>query len=133
MESLIARMDGNWIDIGSLFSGVLYVIFQMKRPACLKSGPILSKQTALDFVNGTALFPLMILSLSVLSSDLVQSLLEASRLSLSIAGIFSVMAILEAQISPQSSSIKLFRRRFKRRRKLDQKLPCQGKSAVGFD
>ena len=93
---ITSHVDGNWVDICSFISGIFYLVFQKYRPASLCKKPFLSKQTGLDFANGAALFPLLILTLSVLSSEFVRSLMDASRMSLSIAGFFSIMAILEA-------------------------------------
>lgn len=87
------HIDGNWIDVCSVATGILYIAAQKYR----RTSPckIISKQTGFDFANGAALFPLLILAFSVLSSDLVKSLVEASKMSLSIAGCFALLAILE--------------------------------------
>lgn len=54
-----------------------------------------SKATGMDFANGAALFPLLILTFCVLSSELVKGLVEASKMSLSVAGFFALLAILD--------------------------------------
>lgn len=92
------HLDGNWVDFGSIITGLLYIAVQKYRRA--KPCNVISKVTGLDFANGAALFPLLILTFSVLSSDLVRSLVEASKMSLSVAGFFALLAILE---EPDSS------------------------------
>lgn len=92
------HIDGNWVDLGSIITGLLYIGIQRYRRA--KFCNLISKKTGIDFANGAALFPLFILTLSVLSSDLVKSLVEASKMSLSVAGFFALLAILE---EPDSS------------------------------
>ncbi|MFZ6773068.1 hypothetical protein ACO0LB_10180 [Undibacterium sp. SXout7W] len=89
------HIDGNWIDVSSAITGILYIVAQRVRRDDENKCRVLSKQTGLDFANGVALFPLLILACSALSSDLVKSLVEASKMSLSVAGMFSLLAILE--------------------------------------
>lgn len=62
-----------------------------------RRGPckLFSKQTGLDFANGAALFPLFVMSLSVISSALLKGLVESSKMSLAVAGLFALLAILE--------------------------------------
>lgn len=73
--------------------GFVYTVVQRCRGKA--KGRLVSKQTGLDFANGTALFPLMIMACCALSSELIKSLVEASKISLSIAGLFALIAILE--------------------------------------
>lgn len=56
---------------------------------------LVTKQTSKDFLDGTAVFPLGILSLSIFSSDLTKALLQANKLILAIAGVVALLAILE--------------------------------------
>jgi hypothetical protein len=85
--------DGNWVDVCSMATGVLYVPLQIfRRTAPVK---LLSKTTAYDFANGVTLFPLFLLAAGPLSSELVKGLLEASKPTLAIAGVFALLAILE--------------------------------------
>jgi hypothetical protein len=85
--------DGNWVDVGSIITGMLYVpVMCYRRVTPIK---LLSKGTGIDFANGMALFPLCIMAVSPLSSGLVKGLVEASKPSLAIAGVFALLAILE--------------------------------------
>lgn len=86
-------IDGNWVDIGSLITGLFYVLFTRIRARNIKK--IITRQTGLDFASGAALFPLIIMTGSVVSSFFIQSLIEASKISLSVAGFFALLAILE--------------------------------------
>lgn len=93
MLKALELIDGNWIDICSIFTGFVYVYYRRKH--CGVTTKLLSKTTGFDFANGVALFPLGLLTLSVISSHLVASLVEASKISLSVAGAFALLAILE--------------------------------------
>lgn len=46
-------------------------------------------------MDGSTVFPLALLALSVLSRHLVEQLLAASRVTLSIAGAFALLSVLE--------------------------------------
>lgn len=62
---------------------------------CEPAKPFLTKRTSKDFLDGTALFPLLVLAGSIFSSDLTRALLGANKLILSIAGVVALLAILE--------------------------------------
>lgn len=49
----------------------------------------------MDFANGAALFPLLLLTFCPFSSSLLKGLVEASKMSLAVAGFFALLAILE--------------------------------------
>jgi hypothetical protein len=88
--------DGNWVDICSLATGVLYIVVaRCRRKHKL---PLLHRKTGIDFANGAALFPLLLMTTSVVSSGLVKGLVDASKMSLSVAGFFAILAILEDDI-----------------------------------
>jgi hypothetical protein len=88
-----SHVDANWVDLGTLITAVLFGLLRHFR--CRPPKRFFDKQTRKDFLDGTALFPLIILALSATSSELVTSLLQAQRLILSIAGVVALMAILE--------------------------------------
>lgn len=90
---MLSYIDGNWIDIGSLLTGMGYATLRFQRNR--SSRRFLSKTTGVDVANGTSLFPLFILGLSFLSSPLLDELLSANRLILSVAGLAALFAILE--------------------------------------
>ncbi len=94
-QLLRSHFDGNWVDIGSLLLGCLYAI---SRNARKPKQRFLSKETAADIANGTALFPLGVLGFSVFSTWLVGQLLHANRLILSVAGLAALFALLDEQI-----------------------------------
>jgi hypothetical protein len=76
-----------------MITGLLYVPIQMyRRPVAVR---LISKATGLDFANGMTLFPLLIMAVCPISSGLVKGLLEASKATLTIAGVFALLAILE--------------------------------------
>ncbi|MGB9988797.1 hypothetical protein [Pseudoduganella rhizocola] len=87
-------IDGNWVDIGSVLTGGLYMLYR-HFTSPMTDRRFLSKQTGMYFANGSALFPLILMVCSVASSSIVRSLLDASRISLAVAGCFALFAILE--------------------------------------
>lgn len=91
--------DGNWIDIGSIVAGIGYALIQRLRGILVC--PILSAKVGMCVATGASLFPLTLLGVSVISSSLVVELRSASRLTLSIAGIVAVLAILEQGEPPR--------------------------------
>lgn len=76
-----------------MIAGVLYVPIQIFR----RTTPVnfISKTTAYDFANGMTLFPLLVMAVCPISSELVKGLLDASKSTLTIAGVFALLAILE--------------------------------------
>jgi len=86
-------IDGNWVDVGSLMTGFVHAIYRHAVRA--RKARLVSRTTGLDFATGIALFPMVLLTFSVISSALVNSVLQASKISLSIAGFIALLAILE--------------------------------------
>lgn len=85
--------DGNWVDIGSLVTGVLYMGYKYVRDPALTK--FFCQKSGSNFANGIALFPLALMILSVLSSAMAKGLLESSKISLAVAGGFALCAILD--------------------------------------
>ena len=84
-------VDGNWVDIGSFLVAIVYAGIKSHR--C--ETPLISKKTALNLANGTSLFPLFLLGLSLFSSKLLTALVSANKLILSVAGLCALLAMLE--------------------------------------
>lgn len=97
LSLILSSIDGSWVDIGSIITGILYIIWLRFRRS--RRVPFLSKNTAFDFANGISVFPLILLTLSPIASVLMEGLIDASKISLGVAGIFSLFAILEASAS----------------------------------
>lgn len=94
----IPVIDGNWIDILSIISGVIYVYYKRQCQSGLtkaKKYKLISRKTGIDFGNGVALFPLLVLPLASISSEILTSLSGASKITIAMAGVFGVLAILE--------------------------------------
>jgi hypothetical protein len=85
--------DGNWIDIGAILTAIFYACRQHRR--CNPPKKFISKDTGLDFANGTGLFPLFVLACSSLSHWLATQLLSATKITLSIAGVTALLSMLE--------------------------------------
>lgn len=98
---LLSEIDGNRVDIGSFITGAVYIAW----PRCcgVRSAPVLSKQTAFDFASGLSIFPLLLLTLSPVASVLMKGLVDASKISLGVAGTFSLFAILEDSVAEQKA------------------------------
>ncbi len=88
-----AYFDGNWIDIGSITGAVIYTWWHHRRSGSDRR--LICTSTGVNFANGTALFPLLVLSCSVVSSWAMQQLLSANKLTLTVAGVISLLAVLE--------------------------------------
>ena len=98
-------IDGNWIDAGSIFVAATYAGWKAK---CRPGQKIISKATSLDLANGTSLFPLFLLGLSIVSSELLKELLGANKLILSVAGFCALLAMLEDE--PEKIPVKRMRK-----------------------
>jgi hypothetical protein len=86
-------LDGNWVDICSLITSAAYIA--TRKYSGTSKEPLASRKTAGDFANGISLFPLFLMTLCPASSVLLDGLVQASKISLSIAGFFALAAILE--------------------------------------
>ena len=91
--------DANWIDVGSLLGGLLYAALRWRRAP--NGRRFVSKATGVDVANGASLFPLVLLGLSFISTPLLNALMSANRLILSVAGLAALFAILEDWDAPQ--------------------------------
>lgn len=85
-------VDGNWVDLASVFCALLFALVKYQQRGRQKW---VSKRTAYDFATGTSLFPMLMLTVSVFSSTLLAELLQANKLTLSVAGLIALLSILE--------------------------------------
>jgi hypothetical protein len=83
-------VGGHWIDIGSLLAWFSYAAHE--RIVAGAKGHLLSAATGMNIAQGSALLPLIVLSLAVMSSWLRNELIKASPLTLSIAGCVAFFA-----------------------------------------
>lgn len=88
-----AYVDASWVDVLSLIGGLAYAHLQRRR--CGSLHPWVSKNTGMDVANGVSLVPLALLAVGGLSNKVLTELLQANRLTLAVAGIFALLAILE--------------------------------------
>lgn len=86
-------LDVNWVDAGAIVGACIYAPFKWKTAAPPRR--FIHAATGYDFANGAALFPLFIRALSVFSSWLIRELTSASRVTLSVAGVVALLALLE--------------------------------------
>jgi len=88
-------VDGNWVDILSFLTAISYTgIKWAKRPKSTR-GAFLCRDMGVEFVNAGSLFPLFLLTCSILSSKFTEALLSGNKITLSIAGGFALFALLE--------------------------------------
>lgn len=83
-------VDASWVDQGSFISAVIFLMVQKLR----KVVNFKSRREVLEaFMNGFALFPLLVLFGSFFSSKLVASLASASRVTLLFASVAAIYAV----------------------------------------
>lgn len=91
-------IDGSVVDILSFMSGVAYVPYRRfvtRNSESHLKYKIISRKTGIDFSNGAALLPLVLLPLCIFSSEILKHILDASKFTLAVAGVCGVLAILE--------------------------------------
>lgn len=97
------EVDGNWVDIASVICALLFALVKYQQRGRQKW---VSKITAYDFATGTSLFPMLMLTVSVFSSTLLTELLQANKLTLSVAGLIALLSILEDEFEKDTAPIK---------------------------
>ncbi|HEY3596930.1 MAG TPA: hypothetical protein VGL08_05360 [Paraburkholderia sp.] len=104
MDIFGLHIDGNWVDDGSFLMAVGWAVARYVRrrrspPRQARSrrsvNPFFGKATATDVANGVCIFPLCILATSLFSDWLLEALLMANRLILSVAGVAALFGVLE--------------------------------------
>jgi hypothetical protein len=115
MDIFGLRIDGNWVDDCSFLLAAAWAVARYFRrrelPPPARRGTSRSrhhsrsgratkqrffcKATAVDVANGVCIFPLCILATSVFSDWLLNALLLANRLILSVAGVAALFGVLE--------------------------------------
>jgi hypothetical protein len=81
----------NWIDVCTFLVAVIFAAWKWLRTP----SPRKLRSLGRHVMDGSAVFPLMMLTIAVLSRHAIDGLLSASRPTLSIAGFFSLLAVLE--------------------------------------
>ncbi len=92
--------DGNWVEYGAFFHGVIYVAWRIWRTR--RSPEIAAPVRAEEFAFGVGLFPQYLLLLSVMSSTIVEGLAQSSQLSLCVAGSYALAAMWQERKSGYS-------------------------------
>jgi FlaA1/EpsC-like NDP-sugar epimerase len=84
-------IDGGWFDITTFV-----VAFVLSAYKCYRhKHKFISAETGRNIVHGIAIFPLLLLALSVFSNEILKALLESDRLILAAAGFIALFSILE--------------------------------------
>ena len=84
--------DGNWVDACSVGTAMIYAVVHKQRK---QIASWTDRRIALHLANGIGLFPVLILAPGVFSKGLLGELLEASRVTLFIAGCFALVSMLD--------------------------------------
>jgi hypothetical protein len=115
MDIFGLRIDGNWVDDCSFLIGAVWAVARYVRrrqlPEAARRGTsrlrhrpqsgraanqrFFSRATTADIFNGVCIFPLCILATSIFSDWLLDALLLANRLMLSVAGVAALFDVLE--------------------------------------
>ncbi|MCT9812415.1 hypothetical protein N0K08_17365 [Acidovorax sp. Be4] len=100
LAKLLSYVDGNWVDICSILTALAYVGWQWQKRPKVGRGPFICRDIGIEFVNAASIFPLVLLTLSFVSSKFTEALLSGNKIILSIAGGFALFALLEDRKSP---------------------------------
>lgn len=92
--SLTGWLDGNWVDMATLAMAMVYAAAKCRRNGDRRW---ISRDTGLRVAHGVALFPLLLLAVSSLSSAALDALLHSHKIILSVAGVVALLAILEEE------------------------------------
>lgn len=87
--------DGSLVDVGSIIVAVCFVLWHRSRLPCDDRCAFLSRETGRLLVNAVSIFPLLLLSASIVSSKLTELLLSGSKITLTIAGSYALFTMLE--------------------------------------
>jgi hypothetical protein len=94
-SGLSKHFDGHWIDSCTLLFSLLFAIWRYSRRKESPRPPFFQKQTGKDFLDGAVIFPLAVLIICPISSDITKSVLDSTRLTLAVAGFVAIMAVME--------------------------------------
>lgn len=86
-------IDGAWFDIVTIILALIVATFKCFR----HPHKFISGETGRDIVHGVALFPLLMLAISVFSKEALTILLNSDRIILSAAGFVALFSILESE------------------------------------
>jgi hypothetical protein len=90
LASLKAHYGKDWVDVATFVTAGAYVLYRRWR----RHSPMRLRVAARHMMDGSAVFPLALLSVSVFSRHAVEALLASSRVTLSIAGLFALLSVL---------------------------------------
>ena len=80
----------DWVDVGTFLVSLLYTVYRAYRTGFKMKLRDAGRQA----MDGAAVFPLLLLALTVFSRHILEALMASSRVTLSIAGLFALFAIL---------------------------------------
>jgi len=84
-------IDGGWFNIITVL-----IAFALSAYKCYRhEHNFISAETGRNIVHGIAIFPLLMLALSVFSNEILKALLDSDRLILAVAGFVALFSILE--------------------------------------
>ena len=90
-DTLKNIFDGNWVDLVTFGVAILYAVFMCRR----MNLSLISRQAGLRVAHGVALFPLLLLACSSVSTHALDALVHSHKIILSVAGVVALLALLE--------------------------------------
>lgn len=81
------------VIVAAIFSLTVYIRRRRYQPR--SRPPAFSMTTALDFATGSALFPMVVLAVSIFDRQLLLNLLRYDRITLTLAAVFAFFAIVD--------------------------------------
>jgi len=84
------QIDGNWFDMATLAVAALYALLRAVFTGSWKVETMVS-----DVSYGVSIFPMLMLTLTVVSSAAIDALMQGNKIIISLAGLISLIVILK--------------------------------------
>jgi len=97
---LLSYIDGGWFNILTFVIALALACYKCIR---CKHG-FFTAATGLNLLHGIAVFPLMVLAVSVFSKEILSSIID-DRLILSVAGAVALFSILEDEFNRDAEAV----------------------------
>lgn len=100
---ILGYVDGSWVDIGSLVVAGIYSGAKWCQRKKLADNvgevrpPFFCGKSGTTFVTGLTLFPLVLLAAGPISTFLLMSVLNSSKITITIAAVVALFFILEKE------------------------------------
>lgn len=95
MQAFNGVFDGNWVDIFTLLTAIVYALWQHHKVGRPVGRRFVCRETGASVLHGVALFPLFLLTVASISSMALDALIHSHKIILFGAGAMALFAILE--------------------------------------